>query len=73
VVGEHHEGLLALDEPGGLPMAEPLGHLGEGEAEAAEVVQGEGEGMITCPLGLELAPGYTGLPDDRLESTNSKS
>src|SRR5262245_51308709 len=36
VVGEHHEGLLAADEPRRLAMAEPLGGLRQGEAELAQ-------------------------------------
>ena len=39
MVGVVREGLLALDEPGRLAVAEPLGRLGQGEADLAELLQ----------------------------------
>ena len=39
VVGERHEHLAPAGEPGRLAMAEPLGHLREGEAEGAQSLQ----------------------------------
>lgn len=39
VIGVGGEGLLATDEPGGLPVAEPLRGLGKGQAQATQALQ----------------------------------
>ena len=39
LVREHHEGLLAADEPGRFAVAQAFGHLGQRQAEAAQVFE----------------------------------